>query len=216
MFTPRCSIFRATFSVNCTSEATHHKELVSDYDLQDAIRKEEALLMANHLKWFDRKVLELYLEGWSMAEVAQVWRLRRRVLQVHPKAKRNSAMLFVSAQKKADRLAICQACEHYVVNTKSWSLVTEAFTNSKLCGCYMPAKAKLKRRPAPLESGTHTSSRRTSSSVVFLIGTTLRGRRRNSPTSYLSSSIQQEASSCPPCNRQLLRDLKKIVDSADS
>ena len=47
------------------------KELVSDYDLRDAIRKEEALLMANHLKWFDRKVLELYLEGWSMAEVAQ-------------------------------------------------------------------------------------------------------------------------------------------------
>ena len=47
------------------------KELVSDYDLRDAIRKEEALLMANHLKWFDRKVLELYLEGWSMAEVSQ-------------------------------------------------------------------------------------------------------------------------------------------------
>ena len=47
------------------------KELVSDYDLRDAIRKEEALLMASHLKWFDRKVLELYLEGWSMAEVAE-------------------------------------------------------------------------------------------------------------------------------------------------
>jgi len=44
---------------------------VSNYDLSDAIRKEEALLMADHLSWFDRTVLTLYLEGWSMAEVAR-------------------------------------------------------------------------------------------------------------------------------------------------
>ena len=46
-------------------------QLVSDYDLQEAIRKEEALLMADHLSWFDRTVLELYLDGWSMAELAR-------------------------------------------------------------------------------------------------------------------------------------------------
>ena len=56
------------------------KELVSDYDLRDAIRKEEALLMANHLKWFDRKVLELYLEGWSMAELARESGINRSTL----------------------------------------------------------------------------------------------------------------------------------------
>ena len=46
-------------------------DLVSDYDITEAIRKEEALLMTNHLSWFDRMVLTLYLEGWSMAEVSR-------------------------------------------------------------------------------------------------------------------------------------------------
>ena len=27
--------------------------------------------MANHLSWFDRTVLELYLDGWSMAELSR-------------------------------------------------------------------------------------------------------------------------------------------------
>ena len=48
-----------------------NQQLVSNYDLQDAIRKEEALLMANHLSWFDRTVLELYLDGWSMVELGK-------------------------------------------------------------------------------------------------------------------------------------------------
>jgi len=48
-----------------------NQQIVSNYDLQEAIRKEEALIMANHLSWFDRKVLELYLDGWSMAELAR-------------------------------------------------------------------------------------------------------------------------------------------------
>jgi DNA-directed RNA polymerase specialized sigma24 family protein len=48
-----------------------NQQLVSNYDIQEAIRKEEALIMANHLSWFDRKVLELYLDGWSMAELAR-------------------------------------------------------------------------------------------------------------------------------------------------
>lgn len=47
------------------------KTLISDYDIGEAIRKEEALIMANHLKWFDRTVLELYLEGWSMTELSR-------------------------------------------------------------------------------------------------------------------------------------------------
>jgi len=27
--------------------------------------------MANHLSWFDRTVLELYLDGWSMVELGK-------------------------------------------------------------------------------------------------------------------------------------------------
>jgi DNA-directed RNA polymerase specialized sigma24 family protein len=44
---------------------------VSDYDLADAIKKEEAMIMTNHLSWFDRTVLTLYLDGWSMAQLAR-------------------------------------------------------------------------------------------------------------------------------------------------
>ena len=59
--------FRKLYHLSDAPEYTH----VSDYDLADAIRKEEALLMADHLSWFDRTVLELYLEGWSMAELSR-------------------------------------------------------------------------------------------------------------------------------------------------
>ena len=55
------------YKITDAPEYTH----ISDYNLADAIRKEEALLMADHLGWFDRTVLGLYLEGWSMAELAR-------------------------------------------------------------------------------------------------------------------------------------------------
>lgn len=56
------------------------RTLVSDYDLREAIRKEEALIMANHLRWFDRTVLELYLEGWSMTELSKESGINRSTL----------------------------------------------------------------------------------------------------------------------------------------
>ena len=59
--------FRKLYKITDAPEYTH----VSDYDIADAIRKEEALIMADHLGWVDRTVLRLYLEGWSMAELAR-------------------------------------------------------------------------------------------------------------------------------------------------
>ena len=54
-------------------------------------------------------------------------------------------MFFVTGQKRNDRLAICKSCEHFVQSTKSCGpLLTEAFTDSKLCGCHMPTKTRLK------------------------------------------------------------------------
>lgn len=67
MWTASANVFRKLYTFHPTTEV----EPVSDYDLSEAIRKEEALLMADHLSWFDRTVLTLYLEGWSMAEVAR-------------------------------------------------------------------------------------------------------------------------------------------------
>ena len=60
-------------------------------------------------------------------------------------------MLWVSAQTKSTRLQTCHECEHYVKSTKSCGpLVTEAFTDSPLCGCYLPAKTKLRTASCPL------------------------------------------------------------------
>lgn len=56
------------------------KILVSDYDIADAIRKEEALIMANHLQWFDRVILTLYLDGWNMAELSRETGINRSTL----------------------------------------------------------------------------------------------------------------------------------------
>ena len=48
--------FRKLYQITDAPEYIH----VSNYDLADAIRKEEAFILANHLSWFDRTVVELY------------------------------------------------------------------------------------------------------------------------------------------------------------
>ena len=128
-------------------------------------------------------------------------------------------MLFVSAQKRTDRLSICRDCEHYVQKTKSCGdLVKEAFTDSKLCGCYMPAKTKLKTSSCPLgkwdayikpedvqrikEFLNRDNAHRTASELTHLT------------KKYLSPT--KKAGGCAPCNRNLLKELQKIVDSADT
>ena len=61
------NLFRKLYEIHETSTTS----LVSDYDISEAIKREEAIIMANHLSWFDRTVLCLYLDGWSMAQIAR-------------------------------------------------------------------------------------------------------------------------------------------------
>jgi DNA-directed RNA polymerase specialized sigma24 family protein len=67
MFHASVGAFRRLYRI----EDATPQNLVSDYDLSDAIKKEEALILTNHLAWFDRTVLSLYLDGWSMAELSR-------------------------------------------------------------------------------------------------------------------------------------------------
>lgn len=85
--------FRKLYKITDAPDYTH----VSNYDIQEAIRKEEALLMANHLSWFDRTVLELYLDGWSMAELSRQAGITAEVLYKS-----------ISTSKKKLRLVIRQ------------------------------------------------------------------------------------------------------------
>tara|TARA_R100001440_G_scaffold61965_1_gene81949 strand:- start:22745 stop:23041 length:297 start_codon:yes stop_codon:yes gene_type:complete len=85
--------FRKLYKITDAPNYTH----ISNYDIQEAIRKEEALIMANHLSWFDRNVLELYLDGWSMAELS-----RQSGIDV------NVLYKSISTSKKKLRNVICQ------------------------------------------------------------------------------------------------------------
>lgn len=44
---------------------------ISDYDLSEAFLKEEFLLASDRLSWFERVVLQLYLDGWNLTQVAR-------------------------------------------------------------------------------------------------------------------------------------------------
>lgn len=62
-------------------------------------------------------------------------------------------MLLVSQQKRAERLEICKACEHYNPTTRSCGtlLKRKKVKGGTLCGCFMPAKASLKAEACPLK-----------------------------------------------------------------
>ena len=127
-------------------------------------------------------------------------------------------MLFVDAHKRTERLNTCRACEHYVTATKSCGpLVTEAFTDSPLCGCYLPAKTKLKVSSCPLGKWEATVTDQDIETIREFL------HRDNSKrtmqeltelaTKYLGKG--QKASTCPSCNRKLIDQIKSLVKNAD-
>jgi len=42
-----------------------------EVDLTIAIQREQMQLVIDRLSWFDRELMNLYLEGWKMAEVSK-------------------------------------------------------------------------------------------------------------------------------------------------
>ncbi len=127
-------------------------------------------------------------------------------------------MLFVNAKTKAERLAVCQSCKHYVTTTKSCGpLVTEAFTDSKLCGCYMPAKTKLKVASCPLDKWDALITSEDIENIREFLGRDNANRTKRE-LSVLSTKFLggQRASGCAACNRKLLQQLKDLVHKADS
>ena len=125
-------------------------------------------------------------------------------------------MLWVSAQKRSDRLRTCQECEHYVPKTKSCGdLVKEAFTDSPLCGCYMPAKTKLKTASCPLgkwEAVIKDADIQKIKSFLEKKDSLKRADELNALSKeYLKG---QKASTCPSCNRSIINELKAIVNNA--
>jgi len=128
-------------------------------------------------------------------------------------------VLFVNAHLRAERLGTCQACEHYVAATKSCGpLVTEAFTDSPLCGCFMPAKTKLKTASCPLGKWEATVTSDDIAQIKEFLERDNRYRTTGELTmlanKYLGAG--KKASSCSSCNRKLLNELQTLVKNADT
>jgi len=127
-------------------------------------------------------------------------------------------VLFVNAHLRAERLATCRACEHYVQKTKSCGpLVTEAFTDSPLCGCYMPAKTKLKTASCPMDKWQATVTPQDVEQIREFLERNNDLRTKGELTELSRKFLGgQKASGCAACNRKLLQQRKDLVHNADS
>jgi len=127
-------------------------------------------------------------------------------------------MFFVTGQKRTDRLTICQGCEHFVQSTKSCGpLVTEAFTDSKLCGCHMPTKTRLKVASCPLGKWEAEISGEFLDKVRELIDNPRNATNGDLAELYSKATgTNTKASQCSSCNRRMLNELKQLLKDATS
>jgi len=127
-------------------------------------------------------------------------------------------MFFVTAQKRNNRLDICKVCEHFVKATKSCGdLVKDAFTDSKLCGCHMPTKTRLKVASCPLDKWDAEITKSDIEEIQTFL-TTENQFRTNGQLAELYSKAtgtNQKPSSCSSCNRKMLEELQKLVNDAN-
>ncbi len=128
-------------------------------------------------------------------------------------------MLFVNAHLRAERLSICQGCEHYVEKTRSCGpLVKEAFTDSPLCGCHMPTKTRLQTASFPLGRWEATITSKAVDQIREFLTRDNKLRTTGELTmlanKYLGAG--KAAGSCGPCNSKLMKELETLVNNADS
>lgn len=125
-------------------------------------------------------------------------------------------MFFVTGQKRTDRLTICQGCEHFVQSTKSCGdLVTEAFTDSKLCGCHMPTKTRLKVASCPLGKWEAEIKESDLDAIRKLIENPSKATNGDLAELYSKATgTNTKASQCSSCNRRMLNELKQLLKDA--
>ena len=122
-------------------------------------------------------------------------------------------MLLVNHATQKLRLEICAACEHYVEKTKSCGpLVTEAFTDSPVCGCFMPGKAKLSFTKCPL--GKWEAAIKEADIQAVRAWFENMDNESNESLAELYNRLSGErrrSTTCAPCNREMIKELKKLL-----
>jgi len=126
-------------------------------------------------------------------------------------------MFFVTGQKRTDRLNICKGCEHFVKSTMSCGdLVTEAFTDSKLCGCHMPTKTRLKVASCPLAKWEAEIKETDLTEIRNLLKNPKQATNGDLARIYSKATgTNTKPSQCSSCNRRMLGELQKLLNDAN-
>ena len=125
-------------------------------------------------------------------------------------------MFFVTGQKRNDRLAICRACEHFVESTQSCGdLITEAFKDSKLCGCHMPTKTRLKVASCPVGKWESEIKETDLTEIKNLLDNPHKATNGDLARLYSKATgTNTPPSRCSSCNNRMFNELKQLLKDA--
>ena len=126
----------------------------------------------------------------------------------------------MTGKKRRERIQICEACEHYVASTKSCGTLglSALDPDSPLCGCFMPAKTKLKTASCPLGKWDAVLKPKDVERIREFLHRDNRERSAAELTTLAQEFLgtNNRASSCAPCNVKLLKSLQNLVADADA
>lgn len=133
-------------------------------------------------------------------------------------------MLLVPSEVKESRLSTCKACKHYVAKTQTCGtlikgkVVQHRKQKVRLCGCIMPIKTTLKSAYCPIDKWHKDVDEETMQRLRTLFDE-MDGNRlsamQNTELHELYSKVvgrKMPASSCPPCVRKTIDDLRMLLD----
>lgn len=139
-------------------------------------------------------------------------------------------MLFVTGSRRAERLHICEACEHYVEQTKTCGtlIVGKAVHHEgevrRLCGCVMPIKTQLKTSSCPLGKWHNVIKPEEVDRLRELVADIKRRPNMNTSADdrvYMVDMFNQitgqrrNHSSCKSCYRNMIKEIESIIASHD-
>lgn len=128
-------------------------------------------------------------------------------------------MLFVTHQTRTERLKTCEACKYYKSETKSCGelLRPRKLRNGvKLCGCYMPVKARLKVASCPAGNWDAKVTPENLEEIRTLLDYS--GNLSPEQVQKLTDTYNEvvganaKPTSCSSCLRLMLDELKEFLD----
>ncbi len=127
-------------------------------------------------------------------------------------------MLFVTQNKRAERLEVCKACEHFNPSTRSCGtlLKRKKVKGGTLCGCFMPAKASLKTEACPLKKWPAEITAEEIQELREFLGPLENhiSAEQNARLTELYNRVyhtNERPSHCSSCIRNMVENLKKVA-----